>query len=72
MAHLIRSIAGTNREPIYGRWRNCELCAEVDPAETELLDQVLDRTPQQLGMTLEEFWFAYSAEIIVEALNPKD
>jgi hypothetical protein len=72
VAHLIRSIAGTNRDPEYGLWRNCELCAEIDPAETKLFDQVLAETPQELGMTLEEFWFAYSAELIVEALNPKD
>ncbi len=72
MAHLIRTVTGTNRDPEYGPWRNCSDCAEIDPAETALLEHVLAETPQFLGMTLEEFWFAYSAELIVEALNPKE
>ncbi len=70
MAHLIRSIAGTNREPIYGLWRNCELCAEIDPAETVALEHILAETPQVPGMTLQEFWEAYTAELLAEAIHP--
>lgn len=72
MAHLIRSISGTNREPIYGPWRNCETCAEIEPAETAALEKLLADTPQELGMTLEQFWSAAAAEIMADALHPRD
>lgn len=58
MAHLIRTVSGTNRDPIYGPWRNCPDCRNFDPAETAALDELLAETPQELGMTLAEFWDA--------------
>lgn len=65
MAHLIRTISGTNRDPVYGLWRNCEDCAETAPAETMALLSVLEITEQIPGMSLAEFWDAFvgAAEI---------
>jgi hypothetical protein len=70
MAHLIRSVSGTNRDPIYGPWRNCELCRDYDAAETEALDKVVAETPQILGMSLAEFWDAYVAEKLAAEIHP--
>lgn len=69
MAHLIRSISGTNREPIYGPWRNCADCRDHDPAETAALDEVLAETPQEPGMSLEAFWSAAVAEILTREIR---
>ena len=72
MAHLIRSVSGTNREPKFGKWEVCGLCPDDPevPGETEMLTKVVAETPQTLGMTLEEFWEAYVAEKLAAEIHP--
>jgi len=61
MSHLIRDIAGTNREPIYSLWRVCDRCPDDPeiPYEGEELQKVVDLVDQIPGMTLAEFWEAF-------------
>lgn len=71
MAHLIRSVSGSNREPIYGLWHVCEICPDdVDhPGETRHLQRVVDSVDQVPGMTLEEFWSAYTGNLILNLMQ---
>lgn len=66
MAHLIRSISGTNREPIYGLWYVCEICPDDPevPGETVHLQRVVDAVDQIPGMSLEEFWANYAGGLL--------
>ena len=71
MAHLIRNVSGTNREPIYGPWHVCEICPDDPgvPNETENLQMIVDKTDQIPGMSLKEFWESYVQEELVSEIR---
>lgn len=71
MTHLIRSVSGTNRDPIYGPWHVCEICPEDPeiPREREMLQYVVDSVDQELGMSLADFWSSYTGNLLEAAIR---
>jgi hypothetical protein len=71
MSHLIRSVSGTNRDPIYGLWHVCEICPEDPeiPGEAEMLQRIIDSVDQRPGMSLAEFWSTYTGNLLEKSIR---